>query len=110
MASNYQFRLSNKAESELNQIVAYFASELSNPQAASRFLDNLEKAIDDICAFPESGTPVNNEFLSSSRIRKKFIGNYILYYFPDASQKTIYGLHIVYGKRNLEEILHHLDF
>lgn len=108
MVSDYQFHFSDKAESEFNRIAAYLVNELSNPQAASRFLDNLEKAINDICAFPESGTPVNNELLSTNRVRKKFIGNYILYYFPDTSQRTIYGLHIVYGKRNLEEILHNL--
>ena len=35
MESKYQYRLSQKAEADLDGIVSYIAVELSNPQAAS---------------------------------------------------------------------------
>ena len=41
MESKYQYRLSQKAEADLDGIVSYIAVELSNPQAASDFVDKL---------------------------------------------------------------------
>ena len=109
MASKYQYRLSQKAADDLDGIVSYIASELSNPQAAADFLGRLEKVIDEIRSFPESGAPVNNEFLSNTKLRKKTVGSYLLYYLSVPETETVYIVRIVYGKRNMDEILRHLD-
>ena len=60
-------------------------------------------------AFPESGSLVDNEFLQVENLRKKLIGNYIMYYLPDMREKIIYILRIVYGKQNITEIHIKLD-
>lgn len=109
MASKYQYRLSQKAADDLDGIVSYIASELSNPQAAVDFLSRLEKVIDEIRSFPESGAPVNNEFLSNTKLRKKPVGSYLLYYLSVPETETVYIVRIVYGKRNMDEILRQLD-
>lgn len=109
MASKYQYRLSQKAADDLDGIVSYIASELSNPQAAADFLGRLEKVIDEIRSFPESGAPVNNEFLSNTKLRKNPVGSYLLYYLSVPETETVYIVRIVYGKRNMEEILRQLD-
>ena len=109
MASKYQYRLSQKAADDLDGIVSYIASELSNPQAAADFLSRLEKVIDEIRSFPERGAPVNNEFLSNTKLRKKTVGSYLLYYLSVPETETVYIVRIVYGKRNMEEILRQLD-
>lgn len=105
MASKFGYCLTKTAESDLDGIVAYIALELANPQAASDFLDKLQAAIEEARAFPDSGSIVQNEFLPTENVRKKLSGNYILYYLPSPEEKFIYVLRIVYGKRNLDEIL-----
>ena len=50
-----------------------------------------------------------NEFLQIENVRKKLVGNYIMYYLLDIEENIIYILRIVYGKRNLDEILKKLD-
>ncbi|MDO5785827.1 MAG: type II toxin-antitoxin system RelE/ParE family toxin [Eubacteriales bacterium] len=109
MESKFQYQLSQKAEADLDDIVSYIAIELLNPQAASDFVDKLQKVIDEACSFPESGSPVNNEFLSSTKVRKKLVGNYIMYYLPVMDEKMVYIVRIIYGKRNMDEILLQLD-
>lgn len=109
MDSKYQYRLTKKAEDDLEAIVSYLAVELSNPQAAADFVYKLKKAIDEARSFPESGSPVSNEFLSPAEVRKKLIGSYILYYLPVHEDKMIYIIRIVYGRRNIDEILRQLD-
>ena len=109
MASKFGYRLTNRAESDLDEIVCYIAVELANPQAASDFVDNLQVHIEETRSFPESGSLVQNEFLQVDNVRKKLVGNYIMYYLPEMEEKLIYVLRIVYGKRNMDEILKKLD-
>lgn len=109
MASKFGYRLTKRAESDLDGIVSYIAVELSTPQAASDFVDKLKDNIDETRAFPESGSPVDNEFLQVENLRKKLIGNYIMYYLPDMREKIIYILRMVYGKQNITEIHIKLD-
>ena len=109
MASKFGCQLTKRAESDLDRIVSYIAVELANPQAASDFVDKLKDNIDEARAFPESGSLVDNEFLQVENLRKKLIGNYIMYYLPDMREKIIYILRIVYGKQNITEIHIKLD-
>lgn len=109
MASKFGYQLTKRAESDLDGIVSYMAVELANPQAASDFVDKLKDNIDEARAFPESGSLVDNEFLQVENLRKKLIGNYIMYYLPDIREKIIYILRIVYGKQNITEIHIKLD-
>lgn len=109
MASKFGYQLTKRAESDLDGIVSYIAVELAKPQAASDFVDKLKDNIDEARAFPESGSLVDNEFLQVENLRKKLIGNYIMYYLPDIREKIIYILRIVYGKQNITEIHIKLD-
>ena len=109
MASKFGSRLTKRAESDLDGIVSYITVDLANPQAASDFVDKLQDTIEEARAFPESGSIVHNEFLQIENVRKKLVGNYIMYYLPDTGEKIIYILRIVYNKRNMDEILKKLD-
>lgn len=109
MACEFGYRLTGKAEVDLDGILSYMAVQLANSQATAAFLDKLQDAISEACLSPESGSPVDNEFLPCKTIRKKQVGNYILYYFPDEKAETIYVLRILYGRRNLDEILREMN-
>lgn len=109
MVSKFGYRLAKRAESDLDGIVSYIAVFLANPQAASDFVDKLQDNIEEARAFPESGSLVHNEFLQLESVRKKMVGNYIMYYLPDMGEEIIYVLRIVYRKRNMDEILKKLD-
>lgn len=101
----YDFMLVRKAEEDLEAIVSHLAIQLCNPQAAANFLAQLQASIEEACLFPESGRLVDNEFLPVQTIRKKLVSSYVLYYLPDSDANRIYVLRIVYGRRNLEEVL-----
>ena len=110
MASKFGSRLTKRAESDLDGIVSYITVDLANPQAASDFVDKLQNTIEEARAFLESGSLVHNEFLQIENVRKKLVGNYIVYYLLDIEENIIYILRIVYGKRNLDEILKKMEF
>lgn len=101
----YDWKLVRQAESDLNEIVSYLSHGLSNPQAAERFLQRFQSVIAETCQFPECGSPVVNEFLPVSNIRTQLVGSYVMYYLPDHARQTVFVLRMLYGRRNLEEIL-----
>ena len=109
MESKYNYQFTQKAEADLDDIILYIARELSNPKVASDFMNKLQKVIEETRTFPNSGTLVVNDFLPDKEIRKKLVGNYVLYYFANFEEKTIYILRVVYGRRNMDEILRQLD-
>ena len=80
MASEYMYFLTQKAEADLDSIVSYLSLELANAKAAS-----------------------------DTAVRKKVIGNYLMYYLPDTEQHIIYILRLIYGRRSVEEILRQLE-
>ena len=109
MNSRFQYRFSKKAEAALDEILSYLSIELSNSDAASGFLKDLQTVIDSICAIPKMGRIVENEFLPDRDVRKSLVGNYILYYLPDTKEKIIYILRILYGRRSLDELVREIN-
>lgn len=109
MESKFCFQLTQKADADLDAIVSYIALELSNSKAAADFVSKLQEVIEEVRVFPESGSLVVNEFMLNKEVRRKLVGNYIMYYLPDFSEKTIYILRIIYSSRNIDEILRQLD-
>lgn len=109
MDSEFVFRLTQRAQADVDDIVAYLAVELANPGAAAKFLEKLQDAIDEACRFPASGWLVVNEYLPQTGVRKKKIGNYVMYYLPREQEKLICVLRVVYGRRNADEILRKLE-
>jgi len=109
MISNDQYRFTKNAKSDLDEILSYISIELSNPDAAASFLKDLEAVIASICSVPKIGRIVDNEFLPNREIRKSLVGNYVLYYLPDIKEKRIYVLRILYGRRNLDELVREIN-
>ena len=109
MGSEYAYLLTQKAEADLDSIVFYLSLELANAKAASDFADKLQDVIEETLLLPLSGPLVSNEFLPDMAVRKKVIGNYVMYYLPDTEQHIIYILRLIYGRRSVEEILRQLE-
>lgn len=109
MESKFSYQFTQKADADLDAIVSYIALELSNSKAVADFVCKLQEVIEEVRVFPESGSPVVNEFMLNKEVRKKLVGNYIMYYLSDFSEKTIYILRIIYSSRNMDEILRQLD-
>ena len=109
MTSNYQYHFTKKAKSDLEEILSYISIELSNPEAAASFLKDLLAVLTSICSVPKIGNIVENEFLPDREIRKSLVGNYVLYYLPDIKEKRIYVLRLLYGRRNLDELVREIN-
>ena len=109
MDSEYSFQFTKPAESDLDNTLHYISHDLDNPTAARDLGKKIFAAIDRARAFPEIGTLVDNDDLSDKTVRRIAVDHYLIYYKPDHAQKMITVIRIIYGKRNLDEILRSLE-
>lgn len=109
MDCEYHFQLTERAQRDVRETVNYIRNELDNEKAAKTLLGDINKCMEKVCAFPASGALVVNDFLPRMIIRKKVVGNYVLYYMVEKEKKMIWVLRIVYGARNMEAVLENLS-
>ncbi len=105
MVCKYSYRFTEKAEQDFDEILRYISIDLVNPTAAQNLGRKIFEKIDMVRVFPDSGAPVDNEFLADKTIRKLSVDNYVVYYKVHYDEKVISIIRIIFGKRNLEEIL-----
>ena len=101
----YNYDFTEIAESDIDEAISYIQEELSNPEAAESFVDELEKELEDICKNPKNGRIVENEFLKRDDVRRFLVKNYIAYYLIDNENNRIVILRVVYGKRDQGQIV-----
>jgi len=105
MEFEYSYRFTEKAVQDFDEILRCISVDLANPIAVQNLGKKVFEKIDVVRAFPDSGAPIDNEFLSDKTVRKLLVDNYIIYYKAHYDEKIISIVRIVYGKRNLDEIL-----
>ena len=105
MDSKYSYSFTEKAEQDFDEILRYISFDLANPIAAQNLGRKIFEKIDIVRSYPESCAIVENEFLSDKTVRKLLVDNYIIYYKANHDEKIITIIRIVYGKRNLDEII-----
>jgi plasmid stabilization system protein ParE len=101
----YDFELTEIAESDIDEAFEYIAEILDNPDAASALVEELEIQISGICKKPESGRIVKNDFLRRNDIWRFLVKNYIAYYIIDDENEKIVILRFIYSGRNQDNIV-----
>lgn len=113
MDCEYHFALTQRAKQDVRQDVrqnvGYIRNELGNEKAAGMLMNELDKCIERLCVFPESGKLVFDEYLPGIHVRRKIVGKYILFYQVLKEEKVIRILRIVYGRRDMDEVLKHVN-
>ena len=106
MLCDYSFTA--KAEQDLDGIIKYISEDLSNKTAAQNFFLKVFENIDTIRSYPKTGLLINNEYVSDKSVRRVLIDNYVLYYKADEELKSLTIVRIIYGKRNMTDIMQSL--
>ncbi len=106
---NYNYKFTNKAKEDLDNIFNYIAIKLANISASRDLMNEIERGIKQICEFPEICPVVTNIYIRNLGVRKKVIKNFIIYYLPDEKTETNFIIRIVYGKRDMNEIFKNIN-
>lgn len=101
----YKLTVTELADTDLDDIIAYIIVTLSNRTAAGSFLDSVEECYSALKHSPYMYEECRDERLRELGYRRAVIKNYIMVYKVDEAQKTIYILRFFYGAREYEKLL-----
>ena len=102
---NYEIHITHAAERDLNSAADYIEYVLFNPQAAYNLLDEAESQINELSAFPEKFSLVDDPVLKAWRIRFIRVKNYLAFYTMSEQEHKIYIVRFLYEKRDWVSIL-----
>lgn len=58
MDCEYHYRLTRRAEKELDDILDYIGNKLDNAKAAAKLMEDIGHCMETVCVFPEGGALV----------------------------------------------------
>jgi plasmid stabilization system protein ParE len=102
---DYSVVVTEAAERDLNEILAYIANTLDNKTAARDFADALQEKYGQLEKFPLLFECVHDEFLRHKNYRRFVVKNYIVFYTADDTAGEVHIARIFYGRRDYERYL-----
>lgn len=105
MAYRYQLQISKDARIDLEEIVQYISDHLSNPQAATDFMDAVEAVYVDIAQTPQMYAFCNNTILRRMGYRKIPIKNYVMVYRFSEETGSVIIMRFFYGGMDYMKLL-----
>ena len=103
--SSFKIEYAPIAYDDLDEILVYIATELQEPNAASRPIEATEAAIMKLPDFPYKCPVARDAMLANKGCRTLFVENFAVFYLVDDERKTISIRRVLYGKRNFKWLL-----
>ena len=101
----YLIRITKQAERDMDDVAAYIARTLLNPQAAYDLLVKTTEEVSALADFPQRNPLVDDTILASCGIRFTVINNYLAFYVISEDDTTVHFIRFLYAKRNWAHIL-----
>lgn len=90
----YQIRITELAEEDLENAGDYIAYELKNQSAAKNTVRGIRAKINSLVSFPERNELDEDELLAGLGVRKDYYRNYKIYYVIE--KRTVYIVRILH--------------
>ena len=107
---SYLISMTREAEDDLRGIYAYIAFKLSSSQYAKGQIHRIKKTIQSLNEFPMRYRLVDSEPWKSRGLHIVPCDNFVIFYFIKEKSLEVIISRILYGKRNLEEVLHSITY
>lgn len=92
------------AKRDLEEAVAYIASELANVDAALELLDEIESAVQNLREMPYRHALYASAYAMKNEIRYFPIKSYNVFYVVHEEQKTVEIRRVLYQRRNVRSL------
>jgi len=99
--NNYVAEVLERAVRDMSEIYEYIRKDKES--AAIKVYNEIEKAIENLCAFPFKGTLVDKDDRAMSGYRYVMVRPYLVFYKINGKKITVY--HVIDGKRDYLNIL-----
>ena len=96
----YKVKLTNRALTQLKEVVKYISSVLLEPEVARHWSDHIKKQILTLDHMPLRYPLVDEEPWRSEGIHKMTVENFIVYYWVNSDTSIVWITAVVYGRRD----------
>ena len=93
----YEVKLYARAYRDMEDIYAYIASNLHDPNAAQNIIDEIENAVFSLELMPERGAVRRSGIYANRDYRQLFVGNYIIVYRVKKEEKQVHIVTVRYA-------------
>lgn len=105
MTDVFSVLYSSEAKDDLSEIYSYIAFQLLVPETAEQQVDRIRKMIRSLGSMPLRFPIVEWEPWKSMEMHKVPIDNFMVFYLVDKDSSTVTIIRIVYGGRNITDIV-----
>ena len=102
---NCRIVFTDTAKSDLRDIAVYLADISKDKNLAIRFVKELQERTKLLAQFPESGAIPKDRVLKSNGYRFLVHKDYLLFYFYEKEEKTVYITAVFNGKRDYMRVM-----
>ena len=93
----YEVKLYARAYRDMEDIYAYIANNLHDPNAAQNIIDEIENAVFSLELMPERGAVRRSGIYANRDYRQLFVGNYIIVYRVKKEEKQVHIVTVHYA-------------
>lgn len=93
----YEVKLYARAYRDMEDIYAYIANSLHDPNAAQNIIDEIENAVFSLELMPERGAVRRSGIYANRDYRQLFVGNYIIVYRVKKEEKQVHIVTVRYA-------------
>ena len=93
----YEVKLYARAYRDMEDIYAYIANNLHDPNAAQNIIDEIENAVFSLELMPERGAVRRSGIYANRDYRQLFVGNYIIVYRVKKEEKQVHLVTVRYA-------------
>ena len=102
---HYKVKFAQEANADIRAAVRYVAVDLRETDTAERMAIRIKEEATSLKDMPERFPLVPDRYLASLGVRMTSVGNYLIFYIVNRDKRQVEISRVLYGKRNLIEIL-----
>ena len=102
---NWDVKFTDQARRDLRDILDYISYELQEPQVAVNLVRSITKEILSLDQMPMRYRLYEKEPWKSQGLRCFPVKNYLILYYPEETNNTVYAVRVIYGGRDISRLL-----
>lgn len=102
---SYEILRTDRAEDQLREILFYIADDSGSVEIALHYLDKIERAINQLRDFPQSGSLPHYSILRKQGYRVLIVENHLVFYKVNELDKTVIIYSIVDSRREYRNLI-----
>ena len=103
--NEHRIEVTESAQNDLREIVRYIQTDLTSPGTAERFLDGIEKMLEQLAFMPQKFQYVRDDYLARKGYRYTRYKKYLIFYTVDDSHHFVYIHRILLSSRQWEYLI-----